>query len=85
MYLLIFINSADKFLKAFHIDKIICAKLLIVEIDLTDEFTRIVTSVMLYGPYGEINSHSPCMSNTQNDPLKCIKHYLCNFFKKTFI
>lgn len=63
MHLLIFLHLADQFLEAFQIDDIICAKLLTVKSDPTGELTRIVTSVILHGPCGDINPHSPCMSN----------------------
>lgn len=42
MYLFIFLNSADKFLGAFYIDKFICAKLPTIEINLTNKLTNIM-------------------------------------------
>ena len=85
MYLLIFLNSADAFFEASHIDEVICAELPTVESDPTGELTRIVTSVMLHGPCGEINSHSPCMSNARDGPPRCTKNYPCNFLEETSI
>lgn len=68
MHLLIFLNLADEFLKAFHIDELICAKLLIIKTDLTGEFIKIITSVILYGLYGVMNPNLPCMNNAQDSP-----------------
>ena len=85
MHLLIFLNSADEFFETSHIDEVICAKLLTVESDSTGELTRIVTSVMLHGPCGEVNSHSPCMSNAQDGPPRCTKNYPRNFLEETSI
>ena len=85
IHLLIFLNSADKFLEASYIDEVIYAKLPIIETDPTVELTQIVTSVILHGPYEKINLYSPCMSNAQDGFPRCIKHYPRNFFEKTSI
>ena len=53
--ILIFFNSAIKFLKPSHIDEVIYAELPIVESNLTCELIRIVTSLILYNSYGKIN------------------------------
>lgn len=72
-------------MKVFYIDEIIYAKIPTIEIDPTSEFTRIVTLVILHGLYGKINPNSPCMTNTWDGPLRCIKYYPCNFLDKTSI
>ena len=64
MHLLIFFNLANKFLKTFYIDEVIYVKLLIIETNLTDEYTKIVILVILYDLYEKLNSYSSCMSNT---------------------
>lgn len=48
IHLQIFSNFASKYLKAFYIDKIIYIKLLTIETDLINKFTRIITLVILY-------------------------------------
>ena len=85
MHLLIFLHSADQFLKAFQIDKVICAELLTTKTDFNGELTKIVTSVMLHSPCGDINPHSPYISNVRNSPPKFTKHYSCNFLEETSI
>ena len=55
------------------------------ETDPTGDLTRVVTSIMLYGPYGNINLHSLCMSGARDGPPKCIKRYPRNFLKETSI
>ena len=85
MHLLIFLHSADQFLEASQIDEVICAKLPTIETGPNGELTRIVTSVILYGPCGDINSHSPCMSSARDGLPKCTKRYPCNFFEETSI
>lgn len=64
MHRLIFLNSVDEFLKTSYINEVIYIKLSIIEINLTDEFTRIVTSVMLHGLCRKISPYLPYMSNT---------------------
>ena len=85
MHLLIFLNSADEFLEASHIDEVICAKLLTVETNPTGELTRIMTLVMLHGLCGEINLHSLCMSNARDSPSRYKKHYPRNFLEETSV
>ena len=85
IHLLIFLNSADKFSEASHINKVIYTKLSTIKVNSTSKLRKIVTSVMLYGLCEEINSYSPSISNVQNSLIKCIKRYLCNFFEKTSI
>lgn len=85
MHLFIFLNLADEFLEVFYIDEIICTKFPTVEIDLIGKFIRILILVMLHGPCKKINFHSPCMSNAQDSSARYTKHYLYNFFKKTFV
>ena len=70
IHLLIFLHSADQFLEASQIDKVICAKLPTVETDPNGQLIRIVTSVMLHGPYGDINPHSPCISSARDGSPK---------------
>lgn len=55
------------------------------ETNFTGDLTKIVTSIMLYNPYKNINFYLPYMSNAQDSFLKCTKYYLCNFLKETFI
>lgn len=57
IHLLIFLHSADQFFKAFQIDEVIYAKLPTAKKDLNGKFIRIVTSVILHGPCGDINPH----------------------------
>lgn len=64
IYLLVFLNSANEFLEAFYIDKVICVKLSIIKDDLTAGFIKTVTLVMFYSPYGKINPNLFYMSNT---------------------
>lgn len=85
IHLLIFFNSANEFLKASYIDKIMYVELSIVEKNLTGEFTRIITSVIFHSPCGEINPNSFYITHTQDDPPKYLKYYPCNFFEETFI
>lgn len=85
IHLLIFLYPDNQFLKASHIDKVICAEILISETDPSGNFTRIVTSIMLYGPCENINPHFLYMSNAKDIPLKCTKYYYCEFFKETTI
>ena len=82
MHLFIFLYSADQFLKASQINEVICAKLLTVETDPNGEFTRIITSVMLYGFCGNVNPHSSYISSTQDGLPRCTKRYPCNFFEE---
>lgn len=85
MYLLNFSNSANEFLKVSHIVEVICAELLIIETDPTGKLIKILTSVILHGPYGKINPNSLYMSNAQDDLPRCTKQYPHNFFKETSI
>lgn len=85
MHLLIFHNLADQFLESSYINKIIYAKLPTMETNSTGELTKIVTSIMFYGLYGEINHNSPCISNAQNSPPRCTKHYPRSFFEEISI
>ena len=85
MHLLIFLHLTDQLIEASQIDEVICAKLPTAETDPNGELIRIVISVMLYGPYGDVNFHLLCMSNAQNGSSKCIKRYLCNFFEETLV
>ena len=64
MYLFIFLNPADEFLGAFHIDDVICAEFFTIKTDFTGKHIRIVTLVMLYSLCKKINLHSPCINNT---------------------
>lgn len=79
MYLLIFLNLTDEFFEVCHIDEAIYAKLPTVEFNFLNKLTRIVTTVILYGPYSEINSHSPYIIYAQDGFSKYTKHYFCNF------
>lgn len=63
MHLLIFLNSADKFLEASHINEIIYVKPFIIETDQISELTKIMTLVILHGPCREINPNSACINN----------------------
>lgn len=63
MHLFIFLNLVDEFLKVSYIDKVICAKLLIKESNLTSELIEIITLVMLYNLYKEINLYSFSINN----------------------
>lgn len=63
IHLPIFLNLADKFLEVYYIDKVICAKLPIIESDPTGELTKIVTLVMIYSLYDNMNFYLFCMSN----------------------
>lgn len=83
IYLFIFLHLANQFFEISQIDKIIFAKLPIVEINLNRELARIVTLVMLYSLYKNTNSHLFYMNSTQNDFSKYVKYYFCNFFEKT--
>lgn len=48
IHLEIFPSKADKFSKIFYIDKIIYAKLLTIETNLTDKLTSIIISIIFY-------------------------------------
>lgn len=85
IHLLIFLNSIDEFLKVFHIDEVIYTKLFIIENNVIIELTKIITSVILHGLYGDINPNSLYISNAQDDFPKYIKHYSRNFLEKTSI
>ena len=85
IHFLILLSLADKFLEAFYINDVIYAELTKIEIDLTSEFIRIVTSVMIHGSYKEINPNSLYMSNARDCPPRYIKHYPHNFLEETFI
>lgn len=85
IYLLIFFNSPDEFLKTSYIDEVIYIKLLIIETDLIGGFTKIMTLVMFYGLYRKINPNPPYINNTQDGFSKYIKHYLYSFFEETSI
>lgn len=85
IYLFIFFYSVDSFLETSQIDEIIYTKLLTLDTNPIGELIRILTSVMLYGLYKDINLHSTYMSNIQDSLSKYTKHYLCNFFEETFI
>lgn len=64
MHFLIFLHLADQFLGASQIDEVIYAKFWKTETDRNEKFIKILTSVILYGLCGDINSHSLCMSST---------------------
>lgn len=64
IYFLIFFNSVYKFLEAYYIEEVICAKLSIIEADQTGEFITIMTLEMLHSLYREINLNSSYISNT---------------------
>ena len=64
IHLLIFLHLADQFFEASRIDEIICIKLPNLKTNFAGDLTRIVTSVMLYGLYGNINLYSLYMSGT---------------------
>lgn len=81
MHFFIILHWINKFLEAFYIDKVIFAKLLIIETEPIGKLTRIVTSIMLFGYCKKINFYSLYMNNTRNIASKCKKHYLCNFFE----
>ena len=85
MHLLIFLHSADQFLEASQIDEVICAELPTAETDPNGELTRIVTSVMLHGPCGDVNFYSLCMNSAQDGPPKCTKRYPRNFLEETSV
>ena len=63
MHHLIFLYSADQFFEASQMGEVICTELPTVETDPNRKLTRIVTSVMLHGPYADINPHLLCMSS----------------------
>lgn len=55
------------------------------KINLIGEFTKIVTSIMLYGSCSNINFHLSYISNTQEGPPKYTKCYPQNFLEETSI
>lgn len=63
MYLLIFLNLVDECLEVFYINKIICAKLSIIRVNLISKLIKIMTLVMLHGPCEKINLYSFCINN----------------------
>lgn len=85
MHLLIFLNLTNKFLEAFHINKIIYVKLFTIKTNFTGEFTKIIASVIFYDSCGEANLYSFCINNAQNGFLRYTKNYSRNFFKKTLV
>lgn len=85
MHHLIFLNTANMFFEAFHIDEIIYGKLPIVESYPTGELLRVITSVMFHGLYEKINPYLLSMSNAQDGPLECTKYYLRNFLEEISI
>lgn len=56
-YFLLFFHSIDQFLEIFQINKVICIKLSILKSNLIRKFTKIITLVILYGLYKNINSY----------------------------
>ena len=85
MYLLIFLNSADKFLEPSYIDEVIYANLPTVQANPTGELTKIVISIMLYSLCREVNPYSLCINNAWYISPRCTKYYLCNFLKEISI
>lgn len=85
IHLLIFLYLDNQFFKVFHNDEVIYAKIPTLETNLSGEFIRIVTSVMLYGLCGDINFHFLYISNARYYPSKCTKRYPHEFFEKTTI
>lgn len=64
MYFFIFLNSANKFLKGFYIDKIIYTKLLTNKTNPTIEFAKIITLIILHNSYEKISLYLSYMNNT---------------------
>lgn len=85
IYLLIFLYLVKQFLDISQIDKIIYIIILIIKYNPVKELTRIVTSIMLYSLYGNINPYLFYISNTRDSLLKYIKRYLRNFLEETSI
>lgn len=85
IHLLIFLYLAGQSFDIFQIDKVIYAKLPIIESDSIKELTRIITSVILHNLCGNRNYYLFYTNNTKYDFLKYTKHYFRNFFKKTSI
>lgn len=85
IHFFIFLNLANEFLKVSYINKVICTKLPIKKSNLTSELIEIITWVMLYDLYREINLYSSFISNAWDCLLKCAKYYLYNFLEKTSI
>lgn len=75
IHFLIFLYREDQFYNLSQINKIIYAKLSIVEFDLIREFIKVVTLIILYSLYGDINPHSSYISNAQDSLPKYTKHY----------
>lgn len=81
----IFLNLANKFLKVFHINKVIFAKFLIIKTNLIGELIIIMTLVILYNLYRKINFYLFYMNNTWDGLLRYTKHYSYNFYKENFV
>lgn len=82
IYFLIFFNSVNEFLEVFHINKVIYTELPIIEINLTGELIKIMTSVILHDLYRKIDHNLPCIINSQDSPLRCKNIILAIFMKK---
>lgn len=65
MHFLIFLYSTNYFFEAFQIDKVIYAKLFIIEINSIKEFTKIIVLVIFHSFYRDINFYSLYISNIQ--------------------
>lgn len=63
MDLCIFLNLVDKFLDTSYINKAIYAKLLTIEANLIDKFTKNLTLVMIYCLYREITPYLSFVNN----------------------
>lgn len=85
MHLLIFMNSANEFLEASYINKVICIELLTIETNLISELTKIVTLIIFHDLCRKINLHLSYMNNARDGLSRYIKHYPYNFFNKTSI
>ena len=68
MYLL------DQFFKISQIDEIIYAELSKIKSDFIKEFIKIITLIMFYELYKNINSYLLYIKNTQDGPPKCIQY-----------
>lgn len=64
MYLLVFLYSTNQFFQISQIDEIICIKLSLLETNSTRKLIKIVTFVILYYLYRNINRHLLYINNT---------------------
>lgn len=83
MHLLLFLDPGDNFIDTEKINQIICAE--IPDKTSDPDLFEIVTSCMLYGPYGDLNPRNPCMIEDGRGRMICSKRFPKEFQDETFL